>query len=271
MLSFNEDKLIDFLLDSNNTQNDCIEKLKEYYDNGNTRHLYSNLTQHLLKQSSDSFEYLSDLLSNIIDDDSAWNDETEGKTRLSVAKLYDHIELENYRIQYSYDKNLEIQKYIAQTSKSFDFKLESQKNKLDSFVTNKEYEFEKQQKELNDFVNQQKEESKNQQKDLITHTLTVISIFTAVIFTALTGFNALTTIAAEIIAKNNMAIIFAVLFGTAIISVDIYYILLRFICVLLDKKGFRFGKYIRNMNFIGIAIIILILLISLSFPNYFII
>ena len=253
MLSFNEDKLIDFLLDSNNTQNDCIEKLKEYYDNGNTRHLYSNLTQHLLKQSSDSFEYLSDLLSNIIDDDSAWNDETEGKTRLSVAKLYDHIELENYRIQYSYDKNLEIQKYIAQTSKSFDFKLESQKNKLDSFVTNKEYEFEK------------------QQKDLITHTLTVISIFTAVIFTALTGFNALTTIAAEIIAKNNMAIIFAVLFGTAIISVDIYYILLRFICVLLDKKGFRFGKYIRNMNFIGIAIIILILLISLSFPNYFII
>lgn len=181
------------------------------------------------------------------------NDKISVKTKQGINKFFDHVSLECARLLHfgiitnKYQQVDSCYQKWLQDSKEFGDNIEAQNKALDDV-----------QGKIN-----------NQNKEILSHMISIVSIFTAVVFTALTSFNLITSIASAVVEKNNYYWIGCVLATVAFITINLFYILLKFISRLIDKAIFAHKHYIMSLDLVlGLIIVILFILANRSLHIY---
>lgn len=97
--------------------------------------------------------------------------------------------------------------------------------------------------------------TQKQFKEILTQMIAIVSIFTAVVFTALTSFNMITDIAGAVVQTQNYYWIGFVLTIVSFITINIFYVLLKFIARIIRRSIFSNNStYIRNINAVLFAV-----------------
>lgn len=197
------------------------------------RILYSQISNYIFSLDEDKRGTFSTNVDNLLSYALDKNINIEKDVLKAIVKIYDHFQLAINQIE--------------NVNSIFASSIEKTKRDIEAETT----------KSINNISKQ----IDNQTKDFLTYMIAVISIFAAVIFTALTSFNIITSIASAVMAKDNFYWVACVLAIVAFITINIFYILLRFISRIIDKTIFAHKNYIIILNTIlGIAIIILFIL-----------
>lgn len=253
---FDEKKIFDFLTNEEIPDSrECFEFLKNYYiKNEGTelyRHLYSEISESLDKYRDEQKEQICAILYETLQNDELW-DEEHTELRKTATKLYDHVSLE---VKHSHQN----ENRYEEIKKIYNNNLKEKTVELEGLI-----------KTVQDEVCNQKQELKNNSKELTTNTLTIMSIFTAVVFAAITSFDAITSISVAIIGKYGLWGTLIALAGVAVVTIDVFYILLRFICVVIGKDNFISTDVVKNINFIAGAIMLALVILNVVCPQYII-
>lgn len=220
-----------------------IEKFKCIYKN-DYRHSYAKMYGTIADvKKSGNIDYLGEnieLLRKTANELPA--NEISADVRTGINKFYDHVSLECARLS---DLDVITNKYKELNATYNQWSKES-KN-ISSSIDRHNKELDRIDKKIS-----------NQNKEILSHMIAIISIFTAVVFTALTSFNLITSIASAVAGKDNLYWIGCVLGVVSFITINIFYILLKFISRLMDKSIFAHKNYIITLDVIvGIVTIVL--------------
>lgn len=226
---------------------DYISKFKEIYTN-EYRHSYAKMYGAIAEVKEEgNIEFLStniELLKNKVND--LPNNQISICVKQKINKFYDHVSLECARFLYldviisEYEELHSNYNMLLKDSERITSSIEKHNKALDNVD-----------KKIN-----------NQNRDILSHMIAIISIFTAVVFTALTSFNLITSIASAVVEKDNFYWVGCVLFTVAFITINIFYVLLKFIGRIIDKAIFAHKNYIVTLNMVLIIAIIVLFVLA---------